>query len=368
MALTQIEDTSYGWRQSSTCRAIEDEGKSAGQAFGLGESGATTLVRVLTHLGRQKFGREDAVIKAKLEALEAGHALAELTTLGERLTTAPDWPSWLGEVVAPTPPIYPDFAKNLEIDFEMCAPSIDTYHRANSPDDEFTFHIRMQKWYQPELDKMMFEEQLKLKRRHNRRVETLVILMWPSADGPEITGQYVGPDESGAVQSFKYILKKAWEMEPEDTYAGISTMMLTPLTRGAKERMPELFANMRQLVKKQKVKAETLNVFWTCIYWTMGIVLEKDRVEAIMADLMPGVRTSKDYRSSLGHAFEEAYGKATTEGPAIALRELIARVGTVRFGSESQVASRLEAIDSADELEAKAKRLTTAMNWEEMLA
>ena len=59
------------WMQSSTCRAVEETGRTAGREYGLAESISRTLAWLLSRQARQKFGGPDAAGRATLEAWPA---------------------------------------------------------------------------------------------------------------------------------------------------------------------------------------------------------------------------------------------------------------------------------------------------------
>src|SRR5262245_51343408 len=115
---TSPEKPLTGWEHSSTCRAVEAEGRSAGREYGLAEATARTLVGRLSRQARQKFGGADPAGRAMLDGLGQAFASEQLESLGERLVTAPGWAEWLSGVVVPPPaPGLPDYTKDLEIDF-----------------------------------------------------------------------------------------------------------------------------------------------------------------------------------------------------------------------------------------------------------
>ena len=68
-------DRAYqGWMQSSTCRAVDEAGRTAGREYGLAESISRTLAWLLSRQARQKFGGADATgLVAQIDAqLEPG--------------------------------------------------------------------------------------------------------------------------------------------------------------------------------------------------------------------------------------------------------------------------------------------------------
>jgi hypothetical protein len=238
---TAAAERNDGWSQSSTCRAVEEAGRSAGQAYGEAEAKSRTLARLLKRQAKQKFGSDDGGGRATLDGLAQAFAGRELEQLAERLLTTADWSAWLAGVVVPPPaPGMPEYTKNLDIDFEPSSPAIDTHMEATLMNGTKTFiHLRLQKWFQPDLDRHLFESSRKLERKYGTMPMVLVFLMWPPAEGPGMTGKFEEHDAQGNVKRvFTYTIKRAWELEPEEVMHGLGTMLLAPLTRGAKQRMP----------------------------------------------------------------------------------------------------------------------------------
>ena len=50
-------ETNDGWSQSSTCRAVEEAGRTEGREYGLTESTSRALASLLGRQARAKFGR-----------------------------------------------------------------------------------------------------------------------------------------------------------------------------------------------------------------------------------------------------------------------------------------------------------------------
>jgi hypothetical protein len=366
---TAADGARKGWMQSSTCRAVDQAGRAAGREYGLAEAMARECARLLGRQAKQKFGDADPTGRATLDALAQAFAVSRLQELAESLVTAPSWVDWLAGVVAPPPaPGLPDYTKGLEIDLEPASPSIDIHMRVGKKGggDEI-LHIRMQKWYQPGLEQHLSNESRKLERKHGKAPVVMVILLWPPAEGPDMTGRYEERDAGGRVKHvFTYTLRRAWEMEPEEVARSPGTIMLAPLARGARQRLPEVI----RMVEKGLGNADTRTreLAWGSVYWTMGLICELDEAHRVLGDHLSFIQQSHEYLSAKGHAFLEAYSAAQSNGPPRAARELLLRQARRRFGEISGAADALEAITALDELEALAQRVLTAADWSSLLA
>ena len=126
----------------------------------------------------------------------------------------------------------PDYTKNQEIDLEPSGPSIDAYMRVRRMDgSEEIIHLRFQKWYQPDLDRHLFDLSRKVKRKYGKQPTVLVFLLWPPAGGPGTTGRFREVDDRGKVKRvFNYAIKRAWEMMGMRVHLQNSTDLLTICT------------------------------------------------------------------------------------------------------------------------------------------
>jgi hypothetical protein len=360
-----------GWMQSSTVRAVEEAGQAAGREFGLAESRAQALARFLNRQAKQKFGGADPAGQATLDGLAQALASPQLEALADRLVSAPGWAEWLaGRVVPPLASGLPEYTKNLEIDLARSSPSIDTYARVGLKGGGDTIvHLRIQKWYQPYLDRHLFEESCKVERRHGKMPIVCVVLMWPPAEGPGMTGRFKERDARGKVKRvFTYTIRRAWEIEPEEVVHSPGTMILAPLTRGARERMPEIMQMVQQGLERGRADAQTRELVWDAIYWSMGLTCDVDEAHRALGDVLPTIQASRNYLSAKGHAFLEAYFAAQREGPLAAARDLVLRQASRRFGERSDAAGTLAGMATLEELEALVPRVLTAADWPSLLA
>jgi hypothetical protein len=368
---TSSEGTDKGWMQSSTCRAVEETGKAAGRDYGMAETKARMLARLLNRQATQQFGRADSPGRETLDGLALAHACDQLEELADRLLAAPGWAEWLAGVVVPPPaPGLPEYTNNLEIDLEPSGPSIDTYMKAGMlGGGETIIHIRLQKWYQPDLDRHLFRESQKLERKHGKMPMVLVFLMWPPAEGPGTTGRFEERDARGKVKRvFTYTLKRAWELEPEEVMHSPGTMLLAPLTRESRERMPEIVQMIKKGLDRCKADARVRENVWDAVYWSMGLICDLDEAHRALGDMLPIIHQSHYYLSAKGQAYMDAYAAAQRDGPPAAARALVLRQGARRFGELSGAADTLASIPSQEELEALAQRVLTASDWPSLLA
>jgi len=359
------------WMQSATCRAVDDAGRTAGREYGLAESISRTLALLLSRQARRKFGGADATGRATLDGLARAFATDQLGELGDRLLASSSWNEWLAGVVVPPPADgLPAYTRNLEIDLEPAEPSIDTYLQVELPGDETTFvHIRIQKVYQPDLDRHLFDVSRKFERKHGKMPMVAVFLMRPPAEGPGMTGRFEEHDATGKVtRTFTYTIHRAWEMTAEEVTRGPGTMLLAPLTKSARERMPEVVRLVKEGLDRNRADANTRQMVWLAVYWAIGFTCDLDEAHRVLGDVLPLIHSAEHYLNAKGQAFLEAYSSAQQEGRRQAGRDLVLRQATHRFGPDANAAAAIASIAEPDDLDALAQRVLTAADWPSLLA
>jgi hypothetical protein len=184
---------------------------------------------------RRKFGANDAAGEALLDALARARAGDVLRQLGLSLLEKSGWDDWLAGIEPPPPAAddFPEFAREeeKEIDLEPEPAFIDLTAKVSTGRGPMIIHSRLQKWYQPDLGEVLYKESRRLEERFKTPVMVAVVLLWPSADGPAVTGRYQGTDARGRKVDFRYEVRRAWEMEPEAALASTATLMMVPLAR-----------------------------------------------------------------------------------------------------------------------------------------
>ena len=357
--------------QSSTCRAAEEAGRTAGREYGLAESTSRTLASLLSRQARQKFSGAHEAGRATLHGLARAFATDRLGELGDHLVGSSSWNEWLADTVVPPPAgDLPAYTKNLDIDLEPEGPSIDTYMEVGLPAQGTTIvHIRIQKWYQPDLDRHLFEASRKMERKHGKMPTVVVLLMWPRAEGPGMTGRFEERDATGKVtRIFTYTIRRAWETTAEEAIQSPGTMLLAPLTKGARERMPEIVRMIEKALERDQADAQTREMLWFTVYWGMGLVCDADEAHRALGDVLPLIQNVKHYLDSKGEAFLEAYSAAQQEGRRQAGRDLVLRQATRRFGPSASAAGLIASIVETDDLDTLAQRVLTATDWPSLLA
>jgi hypothetical protein len=326
---------------------------------------------LLSRQARQRFGEPGANDRAMLDGLARAFATERLGELADRLVDASSWDEWLAGVVVPPPAEdLPAYTRNLDINLEPSGPSIDCYLDVKWKTGEAGIvHIRIQKWYQPDLDRHLFEASRKIERKHGKMPIVAVFLMWPPAEGPGMTGRFEERDARGKVRRvFTYTIRRAWELTAEEVTEGPGTMMLAPLTHGARERMPEIVRMIEDGLRRSRADARTREMAWVAVYWNMGLICDLDEAHRALGDVLSFIQGSKPYLDAKGQAFLEAYSSAQQEGRLQAGRDLVLRQATRRFGLDPDAAAAITSIVEPTDLDELAQRVLTADDWTSLLA
>lgn len=109
---------------------------------------------------------------------------------------------------------------------------------------------------------------------------------------------------------------------------------------------------------------EDIGMLWTTTFLLMGLKYEPELTQL----LLKGVRAMKE-SSTYQALLAEGEERGILKGEALALRKILIRQGTRRFGApDAQTQSAIEAITSIDVLEALIDRVFDVESWEDLLA
>jgi len=218
-------------------------------------------------------------------------------------------------------------------------------------------HVELQASRDRELPDRHLEYNVLLKRRHRMPVRSVIVLLRPEADGPELTGllEHWLPDEDWYLR-FRYRVVRVWEKPVAEVLAGgLATLPLAPLSDVSQAALPGVIRRMEERVRRE-ASPEDAGRLWTATYVLMGLRYR----DAMIARLLERVR---DMRESV------TYQAILREGRAEEARALLLRLGTKRFGPPSETArAAVEAITEIERLEGLNERLLDVESWEELLA
>lgn len=196
-------------------------------------------------------------------------------------------------------------------------------------------------------------------------VRSVVVLLRPEADGPELTGTYrVAAPDGSPIHEFRYDVVRVWEKPMEEVLrGGLGTLAMAPLAAVDPGDLPGLIRRMGERIGREAPAAEA-GELWTATNVLMGLRYSTHLTE----HLLSGVRAMEE---SVTYQAIVAKGEAKglDRGRLDEARRILLRQGRRRFGepSEATVAA-IEALDDLDRVEALLDRVFELSGWGDLLA
>jgi hypothetical protein len=352
----------------STLDHLHALGAKDGRERGLCEGACRQLGKLLLRHGKRRLGPPTPAESALLDALIDRAGVEQMGQAVERFATAPGWPEMLAGIEPPAArPADPEYLLPLEIDPSPLPPSIDEYAKVKGKSTGLPsiVHIRLQRLYQDNIGAVLHRESQRLRKEYHCPVHTAVLLLWPGADGPAMTGEYDVPTGG----TFQYHLNRLWEKDVDELFSSLATVAYTPLGKGAPERLPEIVRRMEEIIDSQAPDERMRENLWVVAYQGMGLRYPAERVNELLAHKLPFIYATRPCRGTLSEGFYDGHAKGLEEGMAQATRRWVRTLGGQRLGEPSEELMRaLEAVSSLDRLEQIAARALHSASWPAVLA
>jgi predicted transposase YdaD len=224
-------------------------------------------------------------------------------------------------------------------------------------------HFELQVSYDADLPQRMLRYNVLLKNRHHLPVHSVVILLRPKADGPEMTGVVRHTLGDECYLEFHYRVFRIWQNPVEAVLAaGVGTLPLAPL---ADVRLPDLPGVIGQMKGRMSadVRPSEAAQLWTATYVLMGLRYD----QALAGELLKGVRAMEE-----SVTYQEIIRKGKAEGRAEGLAEEAQRilflVGSDAFGQPDRATkATITGLTNRQQLEALIQRVRTVKSWQELL-
>jgi hypothetical protein len=204
--------------------------------------------------------------------------------------------------------------------------------------------------------------------RHELPVLSVVELLRPEADAPDLTGviEQVLPDGRGYL-TFQFHVVRAWQQPMEAVLqGGLGTLPMAPLADVAREDQPNILRRVLERFRNEASPNEAVRL-WTATELLLGLRYPPTVVDQILQGVgemdilgIHGIEESSTYQKIL------AEGMA--KGSAQEAKRILMRVGQKRFGPpEAGVVAAIENITDRERAEALIERLDEVSSWEELL-
>jgi hypothetical protein len=350
----------------STLNHLHALGATDGKERGAAAGASRQLGKLLLRHGKRLLGAPEPGRRAVVEDLIDRSAAPALEEAMRRLPEATSWEELLAGVSPPERPADPDYLMPYEFDPEPLAVSIDEYARVTKHSGEpMIFHIRFQRVYQENIGSILYRDSKRVQAEHHCPVETAVLLLWPGADGPAMTGEYEIPTGG----TYRYHLTRLWEKDAEEMFDSISTAAFAPLAKFPPERLRDVVRRMGEVFDEQARDEETRANVWLVAYGSMGLRYTADQVHELLADRLPYLMKTDNVRTLISEGYYEAFTRGEAEGALSACRLWVTALGGSRLGEPPALVTRaVESTNHLDRLEQMAARVLKAADWQEVLA
>lgn len=208
-----------------------------------------------------------------------------------------------------------------------------------------------------------------LSHRHLLPVLSIVVLLRPEADSPEITGvlRRFLPDGRRYLE-FEYQVERIWRKPSGNLLAGgLGTLPMAPLADVSREELSEVIRRMKTRIADEATAVEA-GMLWTATYVLMGLRYPN----RITDPLLQGVREMKEsttYQAIVEEGRVEGRIQGRAEGAPAELRAVLLRLGTKRFGAPTvDTKAAIERLTSVETLEQLTERALDVPNWDELPA
>jgi len=203
-----------------------------------------------------------------------------------------------------------------------------------------------------------------LKNRHGPPVRSVVILLRPKADGPEMTGVVRHTVANEPYLEFQYRVVRIWQKPVDEILAGgVGTLALAPLANVKEPELPAVIQRMKDRARAELPPGEEA-VLWTATYVLMGLRFD----DALAKELLKGVRAMEEsvtYQAII----RKGEAKGMAEGEIKEAQRILLLIGTGAFGApDAATKAALAAIEDRERLETLIQQVAKAKSWQELLA
>jgi predicted transposase YdaD len=263
-----------------------------------------------------------------------------------------DWPALLGLP-------HTGRVEVLDTDLSTVTAAADTVFRIHDP-DPWLLDLELQAGHDRHLDRRVLKHNALLDDQYEVPVQSVIVLLRPAADGPQLTGllERRRPDGDPYL-AFRYTAVRVWQLPVQPILAGgLGTLPLAPLSDVSAHTLPRILRRMNQRFCREAVPRQ-VDRLWTATYVLMGLRYEEETTDLLL-------RGFYDMKESV--TYQAIMAKGIAQGLAEEARRILLVQGEDRFGApDAATRAALEAITDVAQLEQLARRLLHVSSWPELL-
>jgi predicted transposase YdaD len=286
----------------------------------------------------------------------------------------PDWAAYLGNPVAD-----PDRVKAIDSNISTVTAEADKVLWIEDP-KPWIMHIELQAGRDVNLEDRAHTYSALLHSHHKVPIRTVLVLLRPAADGPELTGVYEQKHHDGELyNSFRYDVVRVWQ-QPVDLLlaSGLTVLPLAPVSNVKEEKLAEVLMAISDRLAKE-ISPEGATTLWNATRILMGLRYSEEKVDSIIEGVsamlfgIRGIEESSVYQGILkkGEAMGRAEGRdeGRIEGAVDEARKTLLRLGLKKLGPpDEQISGRIAEIADLDRLDVLLDRILDISSWDELLA
>jgi predicted transposase YdaD len=199
---------------------------------------------------------------------------------------------------------------------------------------------------------------------HRLPVSTVLFLLRPAADGPELTGELQGTHHiNGRSWSFVDQVIRVWQLASEQILGGgLGTLPLAMLCDDAAANPEPVIERLHERLDglpDRPLAAE----LWTATGILMGLRYDRDVTQRLLRGVL-AMKESVVYQEIL----EQGVDQGLRQGRIAEARDLLIAVASERFGAaDVATLARVNAIDDRQLLAQLVKRSLHVGSWDELL-
>jgi hypothetical protein len=273
--------------------------------------------------------------------------------------------AWLEVFGAPVPD--PGLVRVIDSNLSTVTAETDKLVRVGGP-EPYIFHAEFLSGRAPDYPEHVHWYNALASHRHGLPVLSVVVLLRPAADGPELTGEYerVVPGWGRSLW-FRYKVVRVWELPPDRLLAaGLPVLPLAPVSRVPDDRLPEILTAVAERLRNE-AGPELKATLWAATEILLGLYHPRERVQELTGEITAMILGIRGIEES--SVYQDIFAKGRAEGELEEARTILLRQGRKKLGQpDERVLALVAGIRDRDRLNLLLDRILDVASWDELLA